>query len=300
MLMRQVLYCPKCKNTLEEIADRYFCQHCAHSYPIIDGIPSFVDQNVRVDSFDASLFEFMFEMEQKHFWQIGRKAIVLEVLKRNISNLASCRMLEIGCGDGSVLAYLRQNGINIEGADIFMEGLKFCQQRAYSFVLYQTDILALPFHNGFDIIGIFDVLEHIDNDEKALLEINQALKPRGNLILTVPAHRFLWSYHDEAANHRRRYGKRQLVTELERNGFIIKKISYYVSFLFPLFVAIRLVNKLFRKKGTKRNISASIEFKTIPIINIIFLGLMRLEKQLIGRLDLPFGASLVVLAEKRE
>jgi len=282
------------------MSGKYFCQNCLYSYPIVDGIPSFVDQNFEIDSFDPSAFEFLFEMEQKHFWHIGRREIIFDVLKRNIPNLAKARMLEIGCGNGNVLAYLKQNGINIEGGDIFLQALRFCQRRVGSEGLYQIDILALPFHNDFDIIGIFDVLEHIDNDEKALVEINQALKPRGSLILTVPAHKFLWSYFDVHSCHRRRYNKGELATKLEESGFIIKKISFYMFFLFPLLAVIRLISNMFHgKKDGKQNIKPSLEARTIPIVNEVFLGLLKLEKQLAKYLNLPFGASLLVLAEKK-
>jgi len=297
--MHRVLYCPKCKNVLARMDDKYLCQNCAHSYPIVDGIPSFVDQNVPIDSFDASAFESLFQMEQRHFWHIGRKEIILDFLKRNVSNLAGARMLEVGCGNGSVLAYLKQNGISIEGGDIFLEGLKFCQRRVGSVGLYHIDILDLPFVDSFDIIGTFDVLEHIDNDEKALMEIRQALKPGGNLILTVPAHKFLWSYFDVHSHHKRRYNKGELVAKLERNGFIIKRISFYMFLLFPLLAAIRLINNMLRgKKDKQQNGNASLEVRTVPIVNEVFLGLLKLERWLIRYLDLPFGASLLVLGEK--
>lgn len=299
MRMHQVLYCPRCKNILEKMGGKYFCQNCAYSYPIIDGIPSFVDQSVTIDSFDVSAFEFLFEMEQKHFWHIGRKEIILDVLRRDVPNLAKRRMLEIGCGNGSVLAYLKQNGLNIEGADIFIEGLKFCRQRESSVALYQTDVLALPFRNSFDIIGMFDVLEHIDNDEKALMEINQALKPGGNLILTVPACKFLWSYFDVNSHHKRRYSKGELIAKLERNGFIIKKISFYMFLLFPVLATVRAVNNIFRIGRTENDTKLSLEVKTIPVVNDIFLGLLRVERRLLKYFTLPFGTSLIAVAEKR-
>jgi len=299
--MRQVLYCPRCKNTLDKMGDGYFCQHCAELYPVVDGIPSFVDRNmiVNMDSFDASAFEFLFEMEQKHFWHIGRKEIIYDVLKRNTPHLAELRMLEIGCGNGSVLAYLKENGVNIGGGDIFIEGLKFCQQRADPVALYQVDILSLPFHNDFDIIGVFDVLEHIEEDEKALAEISQALKPGGTIFITVPAHKLLWSYFDESSNHKRRYSRKEIVTKLERNDFVIKKMSFYMFFLFPLMLSIRIINNTLRRNEAKRNARTSIELKTVPLVNRIFLELLRLEKWLLRYLDLPFGASIMVLAEKR-
>jgi SAM-dependent methyltransferase len=300
MPRQRILYCPRCKKTLQKAGDRYFCRSCARSYPVVDGVPSFVDPKMIVDSFDASAFEFLFEMEQRHFYHIGRREIILDVLRRNIPNLARLRMLEIGCGNGCVLAYLKQNSIDIEGGDILVEGLRFCQRRLDSAVLYQIDILALPFRSDFDIIGAFDVLEHIDNDGQALSEISQALKPGGRLILTVPAHKFLWSRYDESANHKRRYSREELVAKLEENGFTIKKVSFFMSSLLPLLALIRLVGNMFRrKKGGKRDIKAFFEVRTIPVVNEVFLGLLRLEKWLIRRLDLPFGSALLVLAEKR-
>lgn len=294
-----LLYCPRCKKALVKMGDKYFCQECASSYPIIDGFPSFVQHNNVIKGFDASAFEFLFQMEQKHFWHIGRKEIILDILKRHVPNIVGCRMLEIGCGNGSVLAFLKLNGINIEGSDLFIEGLRYCRQRTDSVPLYQTDIMALPFHNDFDIIGLFDVLEHIDEDEKALLEIGQALKPRGKILLTVPAHKFLWSYFDESSAHKRRYGRKELITKLERNGFVIKKISYYVFFLFPLFLGIRVLSNVLWRGGGKRNAKTSLEVKTIPVVNEMLLLFMRAEKRLLRYLNFPIGASLLVLAEKK-
>ena len=298
--MHGVLYCPHCKGVLERMSDNYSCHNCVRSYPIIDGIPSFVAQNTTIDSFDASAFEFLFKMEQKHFWHVGRREIILDVLRENIPDLARCRMLEIGCGNGSVLAYLRQNGIDIEGGDIFREGLKFCQQRAGSASLYQIDILAMPFINSFDIVGLFDILEHIDEDEQALREINRALKPRGKVLLTVPAYKFLWSHSDVQSHHKRRYTKRDLVSKLERNGFVIDKLSFYMCFQFPLFAIVRLISNMLPGSRKRHNSTTSLELKTIPIINDILLLLLTLEKWLLRRLNLAFGSSLIALARKTD
>jgi SAM-dependent methyltransferase len=233
-------------------------------------------------------------MERKHFWHVGRKEIILDVLRRNIPDLAKCHMLEIGCGNGNVLLYLKQNGVKIEGGDISVAGLKYCHQRDDLIPLHLINVMALPFVDDYDIIGLFDVLEHIDDDNKALWEIAKALKPHGKLLLTVPAHKFLWGYFDVFSVHKRRYNRRELIAKLERGGFTIKKLSYYVSFLFPLLVGIRVINKLFHKKDVK----TSLEMKTILVINEFLLLFMRMEKILLRYLNIPFGASLIVLAEK--
>jgi SAM-dependent methyltransferase len=298
---KSVLYCPACKLTLKQSGNGYVCQSCSRVFPVIDGIPSFVMHRAAIDSFNASAFEFLFQMEQKHFWHIGRRELILDIMRRNIPNLAKARMLEIGCGNGSVLAFLKRNGIELVGGDIFMEGLAFCRQRVNSIPLYQLDVMALPFRNEFDVVGLFDVLEHIDDDARAIQEISQALKQKGMLLITVPAHQFLWSYFDENSNHRRRYQKDELLAKMEQAGFTVKKISYYMFFLFPVLAAIRLIGNIkkhARKENKKLTIDASLETKTIPILNEVFLASLRLEKFLLRYFNLPFGASLVVLAEK--
>jgi len=298
---KSVLYCPACKKILEHSGNSYICHACGRAFPIIDDIPSFVMHRAAVDSFDASAFGFLFQMEQRHFWHIGRRELILDIMRRNIPNLAKARMLEVGCGNGSVLAYLKKNGIMVEGGDIFMEGLAFCRQRVNSVPLYQLDVMALPFRNEFDVVGLFDVLEHIDDDARAIQEISQVLKQRGMLLITVPAHQFLWSYFDVSSNHKRRYRKDELQAKMEQAGFTVKKISYYMFFLFPVLAAIRLIGNIQkheRKENKKLTIGTSLETKTIPILNELFLASLRLEKFLLRYFNLPFGASLVVLAEK--
>jgi len=295
--MDRLLYCPQCKKPLALAGDKYLCKDCSRSYTIAAGIPQFVVQDTPIDNFDIPAFEFLFHMEQKHFWHVGRREIILDVLK-GIPSVAKARILEIGCGNGSVLAFLKQHGLNIEGGDIFLEGLNFCRQRAGTAPLYQIDILALPFLNDFDIIGLFDVLEHIGDDEKALSEVHRALKPGGKLLLTVPAHKFLWSYFDEASAHQRRYSRKEIIAKLERNGFIIKKASFYISLLFPLFLGARIMNKIMLGRH-QSDVNTSIEVQTIPVVNELLLWILRLEKQLLKHINLPMGASLLVLAEKK-
>ena len=297
---KTVLYCPACKKVLKQSANNYSCLTCRRSFPIINGIPSLIIQRASVDSFDASAFEFLFQMEQTHFWHIGRREIILDVLKRNVPDLISSRMLEVGCGNGSVLAYLKQNGINIEGGDFYIEGLAFCRLRVKGVPLYQLDVLTLPFNSEFDVIGAFDVIEHIDDDVQALTEIKQSLKQGGTVAITVPAHRFLWSRSDEIANHQRRYSKQELVTKLQNAGFTVRKTSYFMFFLFPLLAAMRLIGKARTDSSNNGKVSSEcLELKTIPVLNAMFLGILRFERFLLRYFNLPFGASLIVLAEKK-
>ncbi|OGO20298.1 MAG: hypothetical protein A2144_14120 [Chloroflexi bacterium RBG_16_50_9] len=239
----------------------------------------------------------MFQMEQKHFWHIGRREIIWEALK-SIPDIHKARILEIGCGNGSVLAFLHQRGLNVEGGDIFLEGLQFCRKRDVSVPLYRIDILELPFTANFDVIGLFDILEHITEDEKALREAHRALKPEGKILITVPAHAFLWRQADRVAAHKRRYSRAEIITKLQQNGFTIKKLSYYISFFLPLFIAMKLVDSIFKKRHPG-GIKSILEFRTIPVINEVCLWLLRFENRVVKRCSLPFGASMLILAEKK-
>lgn len=297
--MHPVMYCPQCKQALVRKEDTLFCPGCSRKYPIIDGIPSLVDRNTAADSFDAPSFEFLYEVEKRHFWHLGRREIILDIMKRNIPDLAASKMLEIGCGNGNVLAYLKQNVADIDGGDVFWGGLRFCRQRVPSANLYHLDVMALPFVESYDIIGLFDVLEHIDDDEKALKEIKRALKPGGNLVLTVPANKLLWSQFDADSHHKRRYSRAELAAKLEQNGFVIKKITFFIFFLFPLLAFIRIAGKVLHKADREFKGKAHLEEKNIPLLNTFFLGLLRLERQLIRYFGLPFGTSLLVLAQKK-
>ena len=293
------LFCPGCRNLLEQVSEGYICRSCDRLYPIVEGFPSFVDRRVTVDSFDASAFTRLLKIEQRHFWHVGRCELIFDVISRNIPHSSDCRMLEIGCGNGGVLDLLRRNNIDMEGGDIFIEGLRCCRERTGSAPLYQIDVLALPFKEEYEIIGLFDVLEHIEDDEKALSEINVALKKEGHLILTVPAFQVLWSQKDETARHRRRYSKKNLIAKLELSGFSVHKITYFVCFLFPLLAFMRLIGRLFYKQKDQDGGSTdSIENKIIPIVNQFFLLSLRIEKYLIRNINLPFGASIIVTAKK--
>jgi len=165
--MQAVLSCPQCQRVLAQTDGGFSCPGCQRLYPIIDGIPSFVGEGGSEDAFDPGFFALLEHAEAHHFWFIGRREIILDALKRHVPDLSGKRMLEIGCGNGNILRYLQnRTELQLTGCDLFMEGLQFCRNQV-DIPLYQIDATLLPFHNCFDIIGIFDVLEHI---EPALLD----------------------------------------------------------------------------------------------------------------------------------
>ncbi len=296
--MSRDLICPQCKNALQFKENEYICLNCNSVYPIVDGIGCFSKKDDQGSGFKAETFEFLFKIERKHFWHTGRKEIIYQALKRSLQDKTeNFKMLEIGCGNGIVLEYLDRKGINVEGSDISIDGLRFCQKRV-KIPLYQSDASNTPFPaESYDVVGAFDILEHIEDDQFLLNEIYRICKKEGRIIITVPANNQLWNDFDVISGHKRRYSKKELVLKIEKAGFKIEKISFYMFFLFPLLWLIRRAD-IFRNQKKKRNPSELLEFKTVPLINGFFLTVLRLEKRLLTMVNLPFGSSLICVAKK--
>lgn len=297
--MNNKFICPNCAKNLEFTKNKYSCLMCGASYQIKNGIVSFADNNCEKNNFDDNLCKSLFEMEKEHFWHKGRKEIIWQILnyftKEKINTL---KMLDIGCGNGNITRFLKTKGINMEGADASLSALNFCKKRA-DIPLYQIDPKkqTLPFlSENYDIVGLFDVLEHIEKDQSLLNEVFRICKKKGKIIITVPANEYLWSYFDIISGHKRRYSKNNLAAKMEKAGFKIEKISFYMFFLLP-FIFFRKLEFLANKNKNGRFDSLP-EIKTFPIINDLFFLILKLEKKLLLRLDLPFGSSIICIAKK--
>ena len=145
------------------------------------------------------------------------------------------RVLEVGCGTGNVLRMLERHCRRgtVVGMDLFAEGLHYARQRT-ACGLVQGDVRTPPFGAAFDLIGLFDVLEHLPDDRQILADLHRMLVPGGHLLVTVPAHRALWSYFDEAAHHCRRYAAPDLRRKLVAAGYRVDYLTQYMAALFPL------------------------------------------------------------------
>jgi len=257
-----------------------------------------VTESAPRDTFKPESFGLLQQAEDQHFWFRGRREIILDVLTRKIPNLAGRKMLEIGCGNGNILRYLHQKTeLKLVGGDLFVECLKTCRGQL-DLPLYQIDAALLPFRDSFDIIGLFDVLEHIENDEQVLRECYKALKAQGRLILTVPVCPKLWSSFDELSCHKRRYTRKELIDKLKQTGFAIERVSHFMCFLFPIVYILRTLKDRFSRSRSATLERLPNELRIIPIFNSLCLSLLRLEKWLMRYVDLPYGVSLLVLARK--
>ncbi len=257
-------------------------------------------------SYDPTLFGHVAAVEERHFWFRARRKAIEVLAGQIVAPLKpGYRVLEVGCGTGGVLRVLEEccRGGTVVGMDPFAEGLRQARRRAPS-LLVQADIHDPPFGEPFDLIGVFDVLEHVPDDLAALRTLSRMLAPGGALLLTVPAHPSLWSYFDEASRHARRYLLGDVRERLELAGFEIEYLSHFMASIFPLlWLGRRLSALLDRRRRRSRSASglARAELKIVPGLNPALAAILSQEARLIARRwRLPIGTSLVALARKPE
>lgn len=271
------------------------CPSCHHHPPAIEGYLSFAPELAENNQgFEPIFFSQLASLEAKNFWFRSRNRLIIWAIRQYFPNAES--LLEIGCGTGFVLSGIERAfpKIKLYGSEIFSAGLGVAAQRLSRAQLFQMDGRNIPFENEFDVIGAFDVLEHVEEDDAVLSQIHRALHPNGGLILTVPQHPFLWSYADEYACHVRRYQAQKLRDQLKKAGFIVIKTTSFVSLLLPLMLISR-----WQQQKPEPNYDGLSELKLSRWLNFTLEGFLKLELLLI-RLgcSLPAGGSLLMIASR--
>ena len=272
------------------------CPSCHFEPDQIAGFPAFAPNLAEAnDGFQASYFDELAPLEANNFWFRSRNQLIIWALGHYFPNMKN--YLEIGCGTGFVLSGVKQAfpHLHLSGSEIFSNGLIYAKTRVGQCDIFQMDARHIPFEDEFDIIGGFDVLEHITEDEEVLAQLHRAVRPGGGIVLTVPQHAFLWSKADECACHVRRYSSGELKKKVRKAGFELVKSTSFVSLLLPLMVISRL-----RQRSGDKDYDSMAELKLSGAINKILEQIMRLERALI-RMGLPFpaGGSLLLVARKR-
>lgn len=270
------------------------------AYQMIEGFRCYAPElAVSNEDFPTEGFEPLFRNEEKNFWFRSRNQVILSLFRR-YSQTASVRFLEIGCGTGYVLRAIAQSGPHtVIGAEIHVQGLAFARRRLPGADLIQLDATRMPFREEFDAIGAFDVLEHITEDELVMNQVLQALKPGGHFYITVPQYPWMWSYLDDVAFHKRRYTRKELKSKLEKAGYTVQYIGSFVCSLFPAMALSRLLKKQ-EAPGQEEREKIDSEFNIPDWMNFLFRSILKLDEILIRMgLSLPFGGSLVAVAQKK-
>jgi len=247
------------------------------------------------------LIRELFEKETTYWWHVSKREMVLSLVRHVARNQQPGNRriaVDIGCGTGFTALTLESYYPTV-GADVSREALQFSQRRGLERLCQiDQDCFPLPFKTGaFDLIVALDVIEHIEDDVRALTEFCRILKQGGSLITTVPAFMALWSPWDEALGHRRRYTASMLAERIQQAGLTTRRMTYMFFFIFPLAFLIRATKKLFQRDPA----SYSSDFIPLPkILNSSLILIGRLEQLIATKLNLklPLGLSVICVTTK--
>ncbi len=247
--------------------------------------------------------------EDRHWWFASRTRALLAYLDRYMSHGADRRVLDVGCGAANMTHHLRHYGAVI-GVDSNPKPLEIARQRGLE--AHQGTADDLPFGDSeFDLVALLDTVEHVPAEDKVFAECRRVLRgpdaaagrPGGKLLVTVPAFMFLWSRNDVINMHQRRYTAPELRSKLEQHGFRVLRISYNNFFIFPLAAGIILL-----RRGRAEPQLASPHFDenayqvemepASPLVNAVLTVVGKLEVALLRRMTLPWGTSILAIAEK--
>jgi len=237
------------------------------------------------------LYEDMYKTEDTHWWHKAKRRFVGFLISRYIKK-EDITILDVGCGTGKNMEELSKKG-KVWGVDISREALLFCKKRNLLNVK-EGDAEHLPFQKGsFDVVCMLDVLEHVD-DGISVAEVVRVLKSGGHIIVTVPAFSWLWSRWDEALHHKRRYTREKVEEILTKHGFVVLRNTYIHSFLVVPSFIIRKLKQLQSKSYTS-------DFQiNNTFLNSCLFFISELEQMWINRYDMPFGMSVLCIAQKKQ
>jgi SAM-dependent methyltransferase len=261
-------------------------------------------------------YEVMYEVEDHHWWYVGRRAIVFSQIEgalgatraaararpspeagpSRIEGAGECalpelRVLDIGCGTGATMGHLERYGLP-HGIDLSELPLRFSRRRGHQRTL-RASAGELPFDSeSFDLVTALDVIEHLDDDVQALSEIRRVLKPGAPAVIFVPAFQSLWGPNDVQSGHRRRYRLGQLRAAIEEAGMRVERISYAnIAMFIPIWLGRKILTLLGRDEQAENRINH-------PLINNLLAKIFSSEAWWLSNHTLPFGVSIICVARK--
>lgn len=272
----------------------WLCPTCGYSPVTLDGFTAFSPAHAHSnDGMAHDVHHKLNKLQHKSFWFRVRNKLIQDMIHKYTPNATN--VLEIGCGTGFVLECIQKALPNakLTATELYCHGLAYAKEKLSGCEFLQSDARQLPFTSEFDLIGAFDVIEHIEEDWVVIQNITKALKPNGYLMLTVPQHPWLWSKSDETACHKRRYTAKTLTTLLQQQGLRIITSSSFMFFLLPLMWMQRMT------ATQKKQYDQTNELHLPHWIDKSFESLLLIERFAIQRgLRLPIGGSRLIVAKK--
>lgn len=231
------------------------------------------------------------QVDMTHFWFRARAAMVTWAMRRHFRSPKG--VLELGCGAGGTLARIRQAfpDAALVASDIYTEALQYTAERVPGVRIVQSDAMAIPFDEKFDVVVACDVIEHIERDDVALSQIHRAVRPGGGIVLTVPQDPRLWSAWDDLGHHKRRYTRDELVGKVQAAGFSVERTLSLSSLIYPLM-------RLARARAREHCAPADELLISRPL-NFVLNRVMDLERLLLRNgIDFPVGGSLLLVGRR--
>jgi len=240
---------------------------------------------------ERAVFDRMAELDQDHWWFIARRRILAALIERVVQPPRKARVLEVGCGTGHNLAMLGKYGA-LDASELDDCARALASKRlGREIKSARLPDLSMFERGSYDLVALLDVLEHVPDDVASLKAIFKRLKPGGALLLTVPANPWMWSAHDVAHHHFRRYSKTELARVIREAGFEVQLLSFFNTLLFPLVAAARVVGKLTGKDSADDSLPGAAVNKALEKI-------FGFETEMVGRVPMPFGVSLVAVVRR--
>jgi SAM-dependent methyltransferase len=239
-------------------------------------------------------YEVFYQLDLTHWFPCGRRKILRTLIDRFAHKPR--RIADIGCGTGANLEAFAEIA-PVTGVDFSVQAIRYCRQRGF----LATAVAAmpnLPFGESFDLVCAIDVIEHIEDDARAVRELLRICRPGGVLLVTVPAYQWLWSDHDDANQHKRRYTRAQLRRLFSSLPVDILKLTHFNLFLSGPIILLRLLRKL--RPRLRRAYTPRLDLAETPkLLNQILLSILAAERFLLAHVDFAAGISIACVVRKR-
>jgi SAM-dependent methyltransferase len=240
------------------------------------------------------VYDFIAQNEENHWWYESRRAIFISVLKKILTRFSRDeKICDIGCGGGGNFAVWSSFSDFCIGVDISEKALDSCRKFAYKqLFLTEAGDLSKIASDGASLVTLCDVIEHLEDDRRALEEAYRILKPGGFIFVTAPAYGFLWGGADRLSLHMRRYSRKQVIQLLQSVHFRLVRSTYFNAFLFPPILVARFMERFLK-------LDSGMECQPVHgFLNEVLKTIFSFERHLIRYFNLPFGVSLMAIAKK--
>lgn len=289
-----MILCPNCQEELSLRGEILECPECLNQVNKKNGIFVFHPHySKEFSNHTLEGLEAIHSVEDYHFWFRTRAKYIVRIIKKFINKDA--QIIDIGAGSGNVSRILKDEGYKMAVGEIQLPGLYWAKKYGIK-DLYQFDLNLPVFRNHFDVVCLFDVLEHLENDDLAIKSVKTMLREKGKVVITVPAHKWLWNKRDVLERHRRRYELKEIKDLFLQNGFKIIMCKHFFVSILPLLVVRKFFSCAEGVECLQNKIGDNVKIN--PLVNKLLYYMVTLENLILGKFSLKIGGSITVVAEK--